>query len=199
MNEMKQLRNIWILLLCLMSMAASAHSYASHSVLASGKWVKISVTQTGMHYLTYDELQQAGLNPQNLRIYGYGGARLPQSFIYSPIDDLCPVPFMMVTGSDGVFGSGDYVVFYAQGLEKWDYNGSRFVHVNHPYSTKGYYFLSDDAGSQQLITTMGPPAGTPAYTATTYTALQLHEVDSINLIDRTGKEGGGLNVLIHKL
>ncbi|MBO4621287.1 MAG: type IX secretion system sortase PorU, partial [Paludibacteraceae bacterium] len=188
---MKQIRYILVLLLCLMGMEVMAHSYTSQSVLSSGKWIKISVTETGMHYLTYDELRQAGLNPQDLRIYGYGGARLTQDFSLAKIDDLCPVPFMIVTGADGVFGSGDYVVFYAQGLEHWDYNGSRFVHVNHPYSTKGYYFLSDDAGSQQLITTMGPPAGTPTHRVNTYTALQLHEVDSLNLIDRTGKEGGG--------
>ena len=188
---MKEIRNILVLLLCLLGMELSAHTYAPHSVLHSGKWVKISVTETGMHYLTYDEIQRAGLNPQNLRIYGYGGARLAQDFSLPKIDDLPLVPYYAVTGSDGVFNSGDYLVFYAQGLENWDFNGSRFVHVNNPYSTKGYYFLTDDAGSPLEIETASAISGTGSYQANTYTALRLHEVDSINLIDRTGKEGGG--------
>lgn len=180
-----------VMQLCSLGMAAMAHTYAPNSVLSEGKWVKISVVETGMHYLTYDEIQQAGLNPQNIRIYGYGGARLPQDFTLAKIDDLPEVPFFMVTGADGVFNSGDYLVFYAQGLEHWDYNGSQFVHVNHPYSTKGYYFLSDDAGQPHPIQTAPAVTGTPTYTADTYTALRLHEVDSLNLVDRTGKEGGG--------
>ena len=188
---MKQIRNIIITLLCLIGAPLAAHTYVSESVLSSGKWVKISVTQTGMHYLTYEDIQGAGLNPQNLRIYGYGGARLEQDFSLTKIDDLPAVPYYIVTGNDGTFGAGDYIVFYAQGIEKWKHNGTRFTHVNNPYATKGYYFLSDNAGEQQLITTTEAPSGTPAYTATTYTALRLHEVDSINLIDRTGKEGGG--------
>lgn len=188
---MKQIRNILITLLCLIGAPLAAHTYVSESVLSSGKWVKISVTQTGMHYLTYEDIQGAGLNPQNLRIYGYGGARLEQDFSLTKIDDLPTVPYYIVTGSDGTFGAGDYIVFYAQGIEKWKHNGTRFAHVNNPYATKGYYFLSDNAGEQQLITTTEAPSGTPAYTTTTYTALRLHEVDSINLIDRTGKEGGG--------
>ena len=179
------------LLLCLTSIAVSAHTYTPHSVLSSGKWVKMSVTKTGMHYLTYDELQHAGLNPQELRIYGYGGGRLTQNFQLKKIDDLPQVPYFVVTGSDGVFNSGDYVVFYAQGLEKWEYNGARFSRVNHPYSTKGYYFLSDNAGVPLTIQTATVPTGSASYTANTYSALRLHEVDSINLIDRTGKEGGG--------
>ena len=179
------------LLLCLTSIAVSAHTYAPHSVLSSGTWVKMSVTETGMHYLTYDELQRAGLNPQELRIYGYGGGRLSQDFQQAKIDDLPQVPYFIVTGSDGVFNSGDYVVFYAQGLEKWEYNGTRFSRVNHSYSTKGYYFLSDNAGTPLTIQTATIPTGSTAYTANTYSALRLHEVDSLNLIDRTGKEGGG--------
>ena len=136
-NKMSKRHYILSLLLCLTSIAVSAHTYAPHSVLSSGKWVKMSVTETGMHYLTYDELQRAGLNPQELRIYGYGGGRLTQNFQLKKIDDLPQVPYFVVTGSDGVFNSGDYVVFYAQGLEKWEYNGARFSRANNPYSRKG--------------------------------------------------------------
>ena len=188
---MKQIRHILLMVLCLTSIAAMAHTYSSHSVLSSGKWVKMSVTQTGMHYLTYDEIQRAGLDPQQIRIYGYGGARLPQDFSQTKIDDLPQVPYYVVTGADGQFNQGDYIVFYAQGLECWQYNGSRFVHVNNPYSTRGFYFLSDDAGTPLPIQTAAAENGTATYTADTYTALRLHEVDSLNLIDRTGKEGGG--------
>ena len=188
---MKQIRNIFLTLLCLLGMEAAAHTYVQQSVLSSGKWVKISVTKSGMHYLTYDEIQRAGLDPQQIRIYGYGGARLAQDFTQTKIDDLPQVPFYVVTGSDGVFNSGDYLVFYAQGLVSWAYNGQRFAHTGNPYATAGYYFLSDNAGEPLPIPTATALSGTAAYTANTYTALRLHEVDSLNLIDRTGKDGGG--------
>jgi len=190
-KEMKQIRNILFAVLCLLGTEAVAHTYVQQSVLSSGNWVKISVRESGMHYLTYDEIQHAGLNPQQIRIYGYGGARLAQDFTLPKIDDLPQVPFYVVTGSDGVFNSGDYLVFYAQGLVSWTYNGQRFAHTGNPYSTAGYYFLSDNAGEPLPIQTAAALSGTPTYTASTYSALRLHEVDSLNLIDRTGKEGGG--------
>ncbi|MBQ7531145.1 MAG: type IX secretion system sortase PorU [Paludibacteraceae bacterium] len=168
----------------------AAHTYTSQSVLANGKWVKIRVQESGVYCLTYDELASAGLNPADVRIYGYGGAMLSQDFSLDKIDDLPPVAFYMNKGSDGVFGKGDYILFYAQGVDSWEYKDGHFVHTRNPYSSYGYYFLSDDAGEQRFIQD-AEALTDAAYAADTYTAYMLHDLDSVNLVEPSGKAGGG--------
>lgn len=49
-------------------------AYADHSVLASGKWAKIRVSETGIHQLTADVVRRAGFSDiSKVKIYGYGG------------------------------------------------------------------------------------------------------------------------------
>lgn len=176
----------------LMFAAASimAHTYTSQSVLNSGNWVKIQVAQTGVHCMTYDEIAAAGLNPEQVRIYGYGGAMLSQNFRLAKIDDLPSVAFYMNKGADGVFNAGDYILFYAQGPDSWEYASKHFVHTRNTYSRYGYYFLTDNAGEQKLISDAAALSDF-AFTADTYTAFLLHDVDSVNLVDVSGKAGGG--------
>ena len=170
-----------------------ARTYAPHSVLQNGRWVKVRVSQSGVCKISYEELQEAGLQPAKVRVYGYGGAMLKQDFSQYKIDDLPAVGFWMEKGSDGVFGNGDYILFYAQGSFSWAYNGTRFTHTRNPYSDYGYYFLSDNAGEQKLLTTPADVVdGSGATDVTTYTNYQVHEVDLVNLLDpEKGIDGGG--------
>ncbi len=186
---MKRITYIFTLLL-FAAASITAHTYAPESVLSSGKWVKIRVAETGIHCMTYDEIAAAGLDPAKLRIYGYGGAMLNQDFTQEKTDDLPSVAFYMHKGEDGIFGNGDYILFYAQGVDSWQYTNNHFVHTRNPYSSFGYYFLTDDAGEQQLIQT-AEPLTDAAYTDDTYTAYMVHDKDSINLVDISGKAGGG--------
>lgn len=173
--------------------SAVAHDYAESSVLKTGKIVKIQVEETGMYRITYDALQNMGLNPQDVRVLGYGGGMLSQDFTRRKTDDLPSVPFYMEKGADGVFGSGDYIVFYAQGPVSWNYSGSRFVHTLNAYSQYGYYFLSDNAGEQRLLnrreTTLAPDGEVD--TINSYVRNLVHEKEILNLIDKAGRNGGG--------
>ncbi len=173
---------------------ASAHTYTNKSRLASGRFVKIGVNATGICRISYESLQAMGLNPAELRIYGYGGAMLTQDFSKTKIDDLPAVPYYMHKGSDNVFGEGDYVLFYAQGPIAWEYTGSRFKHTVNPYSFNGFYFLSDNAGEAKFLTQTkleDTMIENEAYEVTTFTDLRLHEKDLVNLIDPEGYSGGG--------
>ena len=186
------MKRIATILITMMFAVASitAHTYTSQSVLSSGKWVKIRVSETGIHCLTYDELRNAGLNPDNVRVYGYGGAMLSQNFRLAKIDDLPSVAFYMHMGDDGVFNSGDYILFYAQGVDSWEYTNNHFVHTRNPYSRYGYYFLTDNAGEQRLIED-AEQLYNGTYHVYTYTAYMVHDKDSVNLVDISGKAGGG--------
>ena len=84
---MKRLIPILCYLAVVLPLTAAIHSYADHSVLQNGTWVKIRVSESGVYRMTYEELQAAGLsNPANVRIYGYGGAMLTQNFSKAKID-----------------------------------------------------------------------------------------------------------------
>ncbi len=177
-------KRIYILLcLCLAWCGAQAglHTYADGSVLSQGKWVKISVAGSGVCKMTFDELRGAGLNPSELRVYGYGGAQLEADFRKKKTDDLPQVP---------VYVGEDYVLFWVQGPISWSYNGSRFVHTRNTYSDLGYYFLTDNVGSKLAPVAAEPLTGATS-DITTYTHLQVHEKDSLNLVDRMGLSGGG--------
>ena len=169
----------WILMS--LPMMAGIHSYAERSVLADGHWVKIRVSESGVCRMSFSELRSAGLEPSQVRVFGYGGAQKEQDFSKRNIDDLPQVP---------VFVGEDYILFYVQGPISWTYNGSRFAHTRNTYSDFGYYLLSDDAGALLPFPEAEAISGAPT-DVTYYSYYQVQDKDSVNLIDRTGVSGGG--------
>ncbi len=173
---------------------ASLHTYADNSVLQTGRFVKIAVQQSGIYRLTYEDLQGMGVNPANARVFGYGGAVLEQSFLLPKNDDLPEVSVYMNKGSDGVFGAGDYILFYAQGVTSWKYESSikTFTHQQNTYSDYGYYFVSSDAGVGNKIALSDETlVATDAHQVTVFQDYQVHEKDLINLVDVQGSDGAG--------
>ncbi len=161
-------------------MMAGIHSYADQSVLNSGHWVKIRVSESGICRMSFTQLRDAGIDPAKVQVFGYGGAMKTQDFSIKNIDDLPHVP---------VIKGEDYILFYAQGPISWSYNGERFVHTRNTYSNYGYYFLTDsEAGIAEEEAPV--PSGTPTEVYD-YRMYQVHELDSVNLVDRSGIAGGG--------
>ena len=109
--------------------------YAENSVLASSRWVRVSVKENGVHKITHPELKNMGFkNPDNVRLFGYGGHILPEVGIENIADDLQEIPLWRASG---------YMLFYANGVTKWEYSESRFVHKQNVYSDYGCYFLTE--------------------------------------------------------
>jgi hypothetical protein len=128
--------------------------YANNSILSNGKWIKISVDSTAIHKITYQQLLDMGIeNPTNIRVYGSGGGMLPKMNNAVKSDDLVLNHIYMYKGSDGIFNSGDYILFYAKGPRSWQYDEDtdEFVHENHLYSHTSHYFLTSDKTTSPLI------------------------------------------------
>lgn len=182
-----------LLLLC--SCCAFAHTYSNHSVLSEGNIIKIRVSETGVHAISYDTLQAWGLQPESVRILGYGGAVLSENFNLSHYDDLPSVGFYMHKGDDGKFGKGDYILFYAQGSTAWNpIEGGYWSHTRNPYSDYGYYFLSDNAGEQRLLSaaeTTPDVSDANVLDVDWYMYHGVHEQDKVNVLDPVGVNGGG--------
>ncbi len=116
----------------------SASVYASQSILRSGNWAKIRVSETGIHRLTSDVIRRAGFTDMSkVRIFGYGGALVPETLTQDYIrehDDLQEV---------ATYTLDDEKYFYAQGPVSWDSNTSQ-KRTRNPYSDYGYYFITAD-------------------------------------------------------
>ena len=125
------------------AMAFSISHYATNSKLATGKWVKIKVTNTGVHEITAEELSAMGFsNISNVRIYGSGGQLINEVLNGDAPDDLVKVP---------VWRNANKICFYAKGPLKFKLDDSRtskprYSRTINPYSTAGYYFLCEGDG-----------------------------------------------------
>ena len=89
-------------------------AYADFSVLRSGSWAKVQVSETGIHRLTADVIRRAGFSDlSKVKIYGYGGALVPEKLTQDYLaahDDLKEIPTCTV---------GDAKYFMAQGSVSW--------------------------------------------------------------------------------
>ncbi len=168
----------------------SLHTFVKKSVLNSGKFVKVAVKESGIYKITYDELKDMGVVPEKVRVFGYGGALLSQDFTKQKIDDLPENTIWVEKGADGVFNSGDYILFYGQGVVKWHYNIPKymFTHTLNNYANEGYYFITSDVGQGKRITekTENVPADATIIDVTDFTDYKLHEEEKLNL-GETGK------------
>ncbi len=174
------------------------HSYAANSVLAQGTFYKVKITSSGIYKLTFEALTSMGLNPANVRIFGYGGGVLQQDFSISKPDDLPELAVWIEKGTDGIFNAGDYVLFYAQGITQWSYNKTKsmFTHTGNSYSEFGYYFVTSSEGTGKHIQEKPIiiPSNPTIHPVTEFVDYQVHERDLISLAN-AGKEfyGGTFN------
>jgi hypothetical protein len=165
--------------------------YASVSVLATGNWYKISVTETGIHQITYSDLQSMGIDPssidpRNIRLYGNGGGMLSESLADYRRDDLAENSIIVTGENDGRFDQQDHILFYGESPNKWKYQafGQAFFHEQNIYSDSTYYFLTTDLGPGNSLT---PSSTEPANVyVSKFTDYAYHERDLFNLIN-TGR------------
>lgn len=177
---------IYIMIYMLFSIALPLHAvgqFADKSALAEGKWIKISVTKNGIHQISYSDLKKWGFSdPSKAKVYGYGGALLPERLDPTFIDDLNQLPIFRDE-------QRERILFYAQGPISWNYNKalSEFTHENNYFSTKGYYFITENGQPDQHPSDVANGGDTPSSDVTIFNDYALHETESVNL-GKTGRE-----------
>lgn len=140
-------------------------TFTSSSRLASGKWVRVEATATGMHYISDANLKQMGFaSPEKVKVYGFGGRMLSEELSDGMPDDLPNAASMRVPGG---------LVFFATDAVRWSI-GTRMTHTMNPYSDHSYYFLSDSENSWTLPVNDSPEKG-DAPICDTFTECLLHE------------------------
>ena len=157
-------------------------SFISESVLKNGTWVKIRLNQNGIYKISYSELIDMGFaNPGNLKVYGNSSGMLPILNTEPCQDDLTQNPIYFDKESDG----SDYVIFYAKGPDKWQYDTTdNFYYLTkHFYSNYNYFFLTTEVGSLSTVNSITNPVGSAIETHTTFTDILHHEIEQENLLE----------------
>jgi hypothetical protein len=166
---------------------------ATESVLASGIWKMVRVSKTGVHKMSFAELQSMGLtNLDNVSVWGQGGKQLPFWNNQESLDDLKQIPLWMEKGSDGVFNSGDNIYFFAQGPVVWSYNSTDnfFVHTIHDYTQQINYFITTSKANPLRISSQTEPTLPATRISTSFDALVFFEKNDTNLI-KSGRQWFG--------
>ncbi len=171
--------------------------YPEQSVLSTGNWYKFSVSETGIHKITYNDLvgagmNPAGINPQYLRLYGNGGGMLPEPNATPRYNDLVENAITVVGEDDGVFNTQDYILFFGQSPHQWKYTpgSTNFEHLHNIYSDRNYYFLTADRGVGKRIVLQPNTGSTANYVVNVFNDYMVHDLNSENLM-KSGRQWYG--------
>lgn len=165
----------------------------AQSVLRSGSWIKIGVTQTGVYRLSQEAIMKldptlALADPRKLRLYGNGGAPLPQPNATPRSTDLSENAVLVTGEDDGRFDKGDAILFFGQSPHtiRFDSTTRRLTHQINPYSDTTFYFLTTSDQSGRRIQTRTTVALTSP-SISTFDDYAFYEKDLTNVI-KSGRE-----------
>ncbi|RYZ16396.1 MAG: hypothetical protein EOP49_51780, partial [Sphingobacteriales bacterium] len=162
----------------------SQRSYSNSSVLASGTWYRFPVSTPGVYRIDLNFLNKSGINTNNLasssfRLFGNGGAMLPENPGSQPADDLVENAVFIEDGGDGVINGNDYILFYAKGPHHWisDPATRQFRHVKNLYAEQAYYYFSFGGSGKRIAAASN--AGNPTVDITAFDDHYFHESDTV--------------------
>lgn len=167
----------------------SMRMHAADSMLATGNWYKVGMSETGIYKLTYNDLSSLGLdidriNPKNIRVFHNGGGVLNELNAQPRFSDLMEIPVFVAGESDGHFDRDDYILFYARGPVTWRYNrvSRNYVHVPNAYDDYSYAFITVDQGEGSRITTASASTIGGTESVSEYLDHQVYDEDKYNII-----------------
>ena len=161
--------------------------YKNSSVLASGRWIKLSVPKTGIYkisaqYLNSNEINFAGVSSNEIRVFGNGNGMLPEDNATVQYDDLEEVPIRVVDNGNGIFDGNDYILFYAKGPHQWTENGGVFSHKFNLYSEVNTYFVAFDLGPSKSVSNVSSSTLPATNQVNSFDDFSFVESDLYNLV-----------------
>ena len=165
----------------------------------SEKVLKVTVRNDGLYKITGADMEEAGIkldsiDPTRFRmLYGGGGTlglarQVPRGF------DRREIPIVVEDGRDGIFDTEDYVLFYGQATQRWDYdrNKKRYFWRSNVYTEDNVYFLdtsADGTGLRVAEITGARDQGAP-FVAESYRERVHMEDDQFILVQLYGIKSG---------
>jgi len=166
----------------------------SNSVLADGTWFRFETNEEGIYKIDRTFLQNLGvdvnsLDPKTIRIFGYGGAPLPEDLRKTNNTGLIENAIKIFGEEDGKFDAADYILFYARPSDFWEYNKDykALMRSKNYYSKKNYYWLTFGGSTGKRMADK-PSLNVSNASQQTFTrAFKSYEKDSVN-IGESGRE-----------
>ena len=179
------------LILILIFQISSLLFAQQNSVLSSGDWYKLGVSNNGIYKLSYSDLQDlniqlSDLDINSIKIYGNGGGMLPHLNSDFRNDDIEEnAVFVYDYNNNGYFNSDDYILFYGESPHEWVYNASTtlFDYKDHLYSDECYYFLTIDQSSDGKRINYKPQITNYTRIINSFNDYKFHESNFENLIE----------------
>ncbi len=172
--------------------------FTDKSELSDGRLFKLEIKEDGVYKLSYEYIKNLGidvdkLNPKNIKILGNGGGRLKQLISENYTDDLVENPIYVAGEDDGKFDNEDFILFYAEGPNRWEVNKKTKLwnfDIN-IYTTSNFYILkiSDSPGKRIKNYTSSK---NPTYHTDEIDSYAVYEKDESNLLGNNIRtEGSG--------
>lgn len=127
---------------------------SSNSVMSTGDWYKIEIrdngsgNSNGIYKMTKSFLESAGINlsgvnPKTIKMYGNGGALLPEDINEPRPIDLNEIAIHIEGEDDGSFDQNDYILFYGKSVNNWrpDSGPGGYKHYINYYTNSNYYWI----------------------------------------------------------
>ena len=158
----------------------NSYVWKTNSVLKQGKWIKIGISEKGIIKIPHSKLVSLGFSdPTKVNVFGSGGTILSEDPGEITYDDLeqNAVWHDKNNGADCLF-------FYAPGTTEWslDTNNKVFKHKLNDYSTKGYFFLSNNVGNQKIAERLPVIQEAVTSAVSSFDAYQLYENELENVL-----------------
>jgi hypothetical protein len=165
----------------------------------SSNWVKIRVTERGIHRITGEDLFAIGvdlssLDPNSLRLFTAGGVQQPRSLYddsgtWKKENWLQECAILVHDNQDGSLDPADELLFYGLGSREWlDYyqpEAAREAHYDHPCADYNIYFLTWNGSFSgtplRMETLQATVQAAPVYS--TYQKREHFEQDIVEIFD----------------
>lgn len=164
-------------------------AYPDNSVLAEGSWYRLSVDETGIYRIGYDQLEELGLDPstvvkEDIRLFGNGNGMLPEANAAGAITDLEENAIYVSGDASATFGPEDYILFYGMAPDRWhwDEDSGRFLHQGNPYTDINCYFITVDNGKGKRIATQPSTNQEVTHQVSTFRDRMVHHRELENII-----------------
>ncbi len=141
----------------------------------SQDWYKIQTTNERFIRISGQNLSMAGISLDNLasdsiHIFYGGGEPIPDRNS-DPVNSFEEISIMVEDNGDGYFNRDDYILFFAEGADRWRYPvDSSPVYLENHYTNTNYYWLTVSGdfaqGGRRISLVNGAPSGSVDTTIT---------------------------------
>ena len=160
-----------------------------NSVLAKGDWYRFDINEEGIYKIDKSYLSNLGINintidPRTIKIYNNGGYILPWEISNTRPEDLVENAIIVSGEEDGKFNDNDYILFYARGVDFFEYNKTqrKIKRNKHWYSKHNYYWITFGGSNGKRMKKQINEKTKATYIQKTTVAFKFRDDDKINLL-----------------